>query len=109
MAKKGTLEKVKIVPLADRVLVKALSAEEMNEKSVSGIILPETLDKERPEQGRVIEVGKGKVNDHGEIIPMTVKAGDRVLFAKYGPDEITVHGENYLIMNESSILAIVAE
>lgn len=107
-AKKTTKPaKVKIQPLADRVLVKPLSKEEINKRSNSGIILPETLDKERPEQGLVLAVGPGKTSESGEIIPLSVKVGDRVLFSKFGPDEISIDNEDYLIISESSILAVV--
>ncbi len=98
--------KSKIVPLGDRILVKPLSPED-TKKSKSGIIIPETVSKERPEQGKVIAVGSGRVNDDGKVLPMKVKAGDTVLFSKYGPDEIKVEGEEYFIIKEENILAII--
>ena len=93
----------KIKPLADRVLIEPMSKEE---KTKSGIYLPDTIDKERPEQGRILSVGPGKIDD-GEIIKMTVKKGDVVLFTKYGPQEIKVDGKTYLIAREEDILAIL--
>ncbi len=94
---------LKIKPLSDRVLIEPMTKEE---KTKSGIYLPETIDKERPEQGRVLAVGPGKVDD-GEIIKMSVKKGDVVLFTKYGPNEIKVGGKEYLIAREDDILAIL--
>ena len=95
---------MQIKPLADRVLIEPISAEE---KTESGIILPDTAEKERPEQGKVIAVGPGKTNKHGEFIPVSVKKGDTVLFTKYGPNEIKVDGKEYLIAKEEDILAIL--
>lgn len=94
---------MKIKPLADRVLIEPLYEEHKR----GGIILPETVDKERPEKGRVIAVGSGRVDENGKKIPMSVKKGDKVLFTKYGPDEIKVDGKEYLIAKEDSILAII--
>lgn len=98
--------KIKIVPLGDKVLVKPMSGEE-GKKTKSGIIIPETIDKEKPEQGKVIAVGAGRVNDDGKTIPVKVKVGDTVLFSKYGPDEVKIDGEEYFIISESAILAIL--
>ncbi len=94
-----------IVPLGDRVLVKPISKDE--KKSESGIIIPETIDKEKPEQGKVIAVGDGRMTDDGKVIPVRVKKSDVVIFSKYGPDEIKVDGEEYYILSESSILAVI--
>ncbi len=94
---------IKIKPLADRVLIEPMSKEE---KTKSGIFLPDTIDKERPEQGKVLAVGEGKIDD-GEIVKMTVKKGDVVLFTKYGPHEIKVDGKTYLIAREDDILAVL--
>lgn len=96
-----------IMPLGDRVLIKTDSDKEKGRTTESGIIIPETVDKERPEIGKVIAVGGGKVTDDGKIIPLKVKVGDRVFFSKYGPDEIKLDGETYLIASESNILAIL--
>ena len=69
--------------------------------------MPETVDKERPEKGRVVAAGSGRVDENGKKIPMSVKRGDKVLFTKYGPDEIKVDGKEYLIAKEENILAII--
>jgi chaperonin GroES len=92
------MSKANIKPLADRVLVEAAAAEE---KTASGIIIPDTA-KEKPQKGKVIAVGNGKKDE-----PLTVKAGDEVLYGKYAGTEITVDGKEYLIMRESDIFAIV--
>jgi len=94
---------MKVRPLADRVLVKPLEEED---KSPGGIILPDTA-KEKPMRGEVIAVGHGKIDDKGERVAMDVKAKDVVLYGKYSGTEIKVDGEEYLIMRESDILAIV--
>ncbi len=93
----------KIKPLADRVLVKPLEEEEVER---GGIIIPDTA-KEKPQQGQVIAVGAGKVNDSGEKMKMEVKKGDKILYGKYSGTEVTVEGDDYLIMRESDILAII--
>jgi chaperonin GroES len=93
---------IKIQPLADRIVVQVLEAEEVTK---GGIVLPDTA-KEKPQQAEVMEVGKGKVSD-GKVIPPEVKKGDRVLFGKYSGTEITVDGKEYLILKEEDILAIV--
>ncbi len=95
-----------IIPLGDRVLVKPMQKDE-GKKTASGIIIPETIDKEKPEQGKVISVGEGRLSDSGEVIPMNVKEGDVVIFSKYGPEEIKVDGEEYYILSETSILAVI--
>ena len=94
---------IKIKPLADRVLIEPMSKEE---KTKSGIYLPDTADKERPEQGKVLAVGPGKYDD-GKLVKPAVKKGDVVLFTKYGPNEIKVGGKEYLIAREDDILAIM--
>jgi len=94
---------MKIRPLGDRVLIEPLK----EEKKKGGIILPDTVDKERPEKGLVIAVGVGKKDDNGKLIPMNVKKGDKVLFTKYGPNEIKVEEKEYLIAKEEDILAII--
>ncbi|OJI06781.1 co-chaperone GroES [bacterium CG10_46_32] len=93
-----------IRPLGDRVIVKPLGNEETTK---SGIFLPDTIDKEKPEQGEVISVGPGKRLDSGEIAPMSVKVGDKIVFRKYSPDEITVDGEEVLVISENDIVGIV--
>lgn len=77
------------------------------EKTKGGILLPDTAQKERPEQGKVVAVGQGKKTDDGKIIPVSVKPGDKVLFTKYGPTEIKVEEKEYLIAREDDILAII--
>ncbi len=93
-----------IKPLADYILIEPVKEEE---KTKSGIFLPETANKERPEQGNVIAVGPGKRNKTGQVVPMDVKVGQTVLFTKYGPNEIKVDDKEYLIAKEEDILAIV--
>jgi len=77
------------------------------EKTKSGILLPETAEKERPEQGRIVAVGPGKKTDEGKVIPLDVKVGDVVLFTKYGPNEVKVDDKEYLIAKEDDILGIL--
>jgi len=97
---------MKIKPLADHILIEPISEEQ---KTKSGILLPETAEKERPEQGKVIAVGPGRKTSSGKIIPLDVKVGQRVLFTKYGPNEIKIDGKEYLIAKEEDILAIIEE
>lgn len=92
-----------IKPLADRVLVKPSEAEETQR---GGIIIPDTA-KEKPMQGEVVEVGAGRQTDDGKVIPMSVKKGDRILYGKYSGNEISVDGNDLLIMREADVLAIV--
>ncbi len=94
---------MKIRPLHDRVVVKRIEEEE---KTQGGIIIPDTA-KEKPQEGKVIAVGDGKVNEKGERLPLDVKKNNRVLFSKYAGSEITIDGEEYLIMREDDIIAIV--
>ena len=95
---------MKIIPISDHVLIEPIKGEE---KSKGGILLPQTAEKERPEQGKIIAVGPGKKDETGKIIPMEVKPGDKVLFTKYGPNEIKVDDKEYLIAKEEDILAIL--
>jgi chaperonin GroES len=97
---------MKIKPIADHILIQPLEEEE---KTKSGIFLPESVEKERPEQGKVIAVGPGKKNEKGELIPLEIKPGQKVLFTKYGPTEIKVEGKKYLIAKEEDILAIIED
>jgi chaperonin GroES len=94
---------MKVKPLNDRVLVSRIEGEE---KTVGGIIIPDTA-KEKPQEGKVIAVGPGKVNENGERSPMAVKAGDRILFGKYSGSEIKIDGVEHLIMREDDILGIM--
>ena len=101
-------DKSPIKPLGDRVIVRPLTDEELGTVSVSGIIIPETAKKEKPEQGVVIAVGPGKWDDDGgKRIPMDVKEGNRVIFSKYGFDELKFENKEYYIVTESSILGII--
>jgi chaperonin GroES len=95
---------MKIIPLNDRVIIKPT---QKNEITKSGIILPETIDKEKPEQGEIIAVGPGKLLENGQRAQIEVKVGDRVLFTKYSPNEIKVDDEEFLVINESDIMAII--
>ncbi len=100
-------DKSPIKPLSDRVIVRPLTEEELGTVSASGIIIPETAKKEKPEQGVVIAVGPGKWDEDGEKrITMEVKEGDRVVFSKYGFDELKIENKEYFIVSESSILGI---
>ena len=94
---------MKIKPLHDRVIVQRLEEEE---KTKGGIIIPDTA-KEKPVQGKIIAVGKGKVLDSGKVVALNVKSGDTVLFGKYAGTEINIDGEEHLIMREDDVLAIV--
>jgi len=95
---------MKIKPLSDHILIEPIKQEE---KTKTGILLPETAEKERPEQGRVIAIGPGRKTSSGKIIPIEVKVGQKVLFTKYGPNEIKVADKEYLIAKEEDILAIL--
>jgi chaperonin GroES len=94
---------VNIKPLGDRILVKRIEEEEVHK---GGIIIPDTA-KEKPQQGSIVAVGSGKVNEDGSRIPLEVKAGDRVLFGKYAGSEVKIGDEEYLIMREDDILGII--
>ena len=93
----------KFRPLGDRVLVKRIKEEE---RTKGGIVIPDTA-KEKPQEGKVIAVGKGKYTDEGKLIPIEVKAGDKILFGKYSGSEIQLEGEDHLIMREDDILGIL--
>ena len=94
---------MKINPLSDRVIVEALEAAE---KSAGGIYIPDNA-KEKPQKGKVIAAGPGKISDAGTLMKMEVKAGDTILYGKYSGTEVTVDGKEYLIMRESDILAVI--
>ncbi|MEK9173143.1 MAG: co-chaperone GroES [Patescibacteria group bacterium] len=91
-------------PLSNRVFLEPLGEEKTTK---SGIVIPDTADKEKPMQGKVLAIGPGKLNDKGERTPMSVKVGDTVLFKKYGPDEIEIDSKKYLVGDEDDILAII--
>lgn len=98
--------KSNIVPLGDRVLVRPVTEEDLK-KSKSGIIIPETVSKERPEQGTVVAIGPGKMNNEGKYLPMSVKIDDKVIFSKYGPEAVKFDGEDYYILSEDQIIAVI--
>lgn len=91
-------------PLFDNIVVKRIEEKEITK---SGIVLPETIDKEKPQKGEVVAIGDGKISDNGEKIPMQVKTGDKILFRKYAPDEIKIDGEEYLVMTQNDVIAII--
>ncbi len=95
---------MKIKPLSDHILIEPTKEEE---KTKTGILLPETVEKERPGEGKVIAVGPGRITEEGKLIPVSVKPGQKVLFKKYGPDEIKVDDKEYLIAKEEDILAVI--
>ena len=91
-------------PLNNHVIVKPITEDDVTK---AGIVLPDTVDKERPEKGEVVAVGPGKLTESGQRLPMSVKVGDIVMFKKYSPDEVKVDGEEYLVISEGDILAII--
>ena len=94
---------MKMRPLRDRILVERL---EEHEQRIGGIIIPDTA-KEKPQQGRVVAVGKGRINDKGEVFPLDVREGDTVLFGKYAGSEIKIEGKEYLIVREEEVLGVL--
>lgn len=96
---------MKVRPLHDRIIVERL---EEGEQVVGGIIIPDTA-KEKPQQGKVIAAGRGKSKDDGKVIPLDVKEGDTILFGKYSGQEIKIDGEDYLIMREDEVLAVLED
>ncbi|MFA4999643.1 MAG: co-chaperone GroES [Parcubacteria group bacterium] len=95
-----------IKPLSNHILLEASEEEKVTK---SGIVIPDTADKERPTKGKILAVGPGKRDDDGELIPVSVKVGDTVLFRKYGPDELEMDGKKYLIGSEDDVLAVIEE
>lgn len=93
-------------PLGDRVVIKTMDREEVTK---SGIVLPDTAAKEKPQEGTVVEVGSGRILDNGQKVAMEVKKGDKVIFAKYAGAEIKVDGQEYLVLREQDILAVVGK
>lgn len=91
-------------PLGDRLIVSAGSKEEI---TASGLVLPDTASKERPEQGEIIAIGPGRLDDKGNRIALSVKVGDTVVFKKYSPDEVKVGDKEYLVISESDVLAVI--
>jgi chaperonin GroES len=98
------IETMNIKPLHDNVIVKPISEDEVTK---FGLVIPETIDKEKPEKGEVIAVGAGKILDNGQLAPMSVKVGDKVMFKKYSPDEIKIDGKEVLVISERDIIAIL--
>lgn len=94
----------KMRPLGDKVILRPAKEEE---KTKSGIVLPATASKEKPEQGEVVAVGPGKMTDEGKLVPMSLKVGDTVVFQKYGPTEVELENEDYLVVSENDILAVI--
>ena len=94
---------MKVRPLHDRIIVQRIEEEEQR---VGGIIIPDTA-KEKPQQGKVVAAGKGKAKDDGKVLPLDVKAGDTILFGKYSGQDIKIDGEEYLILREDEVLAII--
>lgn len=102
MKKEAKKTTIKFKPAGDRVLVRPDEA--ADEKSPSGIIIPDTARKEKPERGTIVAVGEGKRNEKGDVLPMRYKAGDKVMFSKYGYDEVTIDEVEYYVISESGIL-----
>ncbi len=97
---------MKIRPLANNVVVRPATKEETTK---SGIVIPDTANQEKPEKGQVIAIGEGKRLEDGSLSPMSVKIGETVMFKKYSPDEVKVEDEEYLILNESDIIAVLED
>ncbi len=93
-------------PLNDNVIIKPITADEVTK---AGIVLPDTVDKEKPEKGEVVAVGEGKLLDNGQRAVMSVKVGQKVMFKKYSPDEIKIDEEDYLVISQSDIIAIIQD
>jgi len=98
------MAKAKLTPLGGNILVKPVTDEAI---SAAGIVLPETVDKEKPQKGKVVALGSGAITPEGKKVPFNVKVGDTVLFKKYSPDEVEIDNEEYLIMDESAVLGIL--
>ncbi len=99
---KQSVSKIKFKPAADRVLVKPQAQED--EKTASGIIIPDTARKEKPETGTIVAVGEGKRTDKGDLLPMRYQVGQKVMFSKYGYDEVTIDDVEYYVISENNIL-----
>jgi chaperonin GroES len=96
--------KMNLKPLSSHILIEPLEEEKV---SKGGIVLPDTVEKEKPVKGKIIATGPGKINENGEVVKMSVKVGDIVLFKKYGPDEFEIEGKKYLIGDEDDVLATI--
>ncbi|MFA5889281.1 MAG: co-chaperone GroES [Candidatus Paceibacterota bacterium] len=102
----GLADEARIIPLGSRILIKPFTKEELTSKNSFGIILPDTDSKEKSEQGKVLAVGQGEYRD-GKFIPVTVKIGDKVVFSKYGYEDVNVNGEELYLIKEENILAVL--
>lgn len=100
-------KKLFIKPLGDRVLIEALSEDERLVKTKTGIVIPETVNKEKTDRGKVVEVGPGRINETGKKIPVFVKKGQTVIFSEFSADKIKVEDKEYYIMSEGNILAVI--
>ena len=100
---KQEVNRIRVMPLGDRVVVEP---EKFEERTAGGIIIPDTARQEKPEKGTVVAVGEGKMNDDGRVLPMRLKVGDKVMFSKYGFDEIKIDGIEYFIIAETNIIAV---
>lgn len=96
----------KLRPMDDRILVEPIEAEAAT--TSFGLVLPDTASREKPQKGRVVAVGPGKLSDEGKRMPMTVKAGDTILYTKYGPTEVKIEGKEIFFLQESDVLAVVS-
>lgn len=104
-SKKMPAKSIKLSPLGDRVIIKPFSENDV--KTKSGIIIPDTVSKEKSEQGEIMAVGPGKRDENGKIVPMNLKIGDKVMFSKYSGDEIKIDEVDYLVIKEENVLAII--
>ncbi len=97
-------KKLNIKPMGGRLLVKPT---EEPQKTKGGLYIPDTAEKEKPQEGEVVALGTGKINEDGKVLPFSVEVGDKVLFKKYAPDEIEINEEKYLVLNEDDVLAVL--
>ena len=98
----------RVTPLHDRVLIEPFEEDQLQSGNDAGIIMPETAQEEKPQQGKIVAVGDGKRDENGELIPMSVEVGQKVIFSKFGYDTITVDSEEYYILKEDNILAVIS-
>ncbi len=95
---------MKLHPLGDRLLI-----EPIVETSKSGFVVPDSMEKDKPQEAKVVAVGPGKLDNNGKIVPMTVQVGDTIIFRRYAPDEFKIGGKDYMVLSESDVIAIVKE
>jgi chaperonin GroES len=105
--KVSSISPIGIMPLGDRVLIKRADVSDLEKSGKFGIIIPDTVNKEKPEQGKIVAVGSGRRDESGKIVPLSVKIGDTVIFSKYAYDEVKSDGEEYIMVKEENILAII--